>query len=162
MRLANTLALQQAGVDTDTPDVVGGEIIRDEDGRLTGILKDNAMLMVQKAIPEPTERQLDAWLDAAMQYVAGHGVTTVHDMSEGVGDGWAGLETYRRTAARGDLITRIYAVTPLAEWRMLAAEIEQNGHGDEWLKTGGVKGFMDGSVGSHTAAMLEPFTDTPD
>jgi predicted amidohydrolase YtcJ len=162
MALANTLALQQAGVDADTPDIAGGEIIRDEDGRPTGILKDNAMLLVQEAIPDPTERQLDAWLDAAMHYVAGHGVTTVHDMSDGVGDGWAGLETYRRAAARGDLITRIYAVTPLGEWRTLAADIEQNGRGDEWLKTGGVKGFMDGSLGSHTAAMLEPFTDTPD
>jgi len=162
MALANSLALQQAGVDADTPDIAGGEIIRDDDGRPTGILKDNAMLLVQEAIPEPTERQLDAWLDAAMRYVAGHGVTTVHDMSDGVGDGWAGLETYRRAAARGDLITRIYAVTPLGEWRTLVADIERNGRGNEWLKTGGVKGFMDGSLGSHTAAMLEPFTDTPE
>jgi hypothetical protein len=96
-----------------------------------------------------------------MRYVASNGVTTIHDMSDGVGDGWAGLETYRRAAARGDLITRIYAVTPLGEWQALVDDIERNGRGNEWLKTGGVKGFMDGSLGSHTAAMLEPFTDTP-
>ena len=161
MALANSLALQQAGVDADTPDIAGGEIVRDEDGRPSGILKDNAMMLVEEAVPEATERQLDGYLDAAMRYLAGNGVTTVHDMSDGVGDGWAGLETYRRAAARGGLITRIYAVTPLAEWQALADDIERHGRGDEWLKTGGVKGFMDGSLGSHTAAMLEPFTDTP-
>jgi predicted amidohydrolase YtcJ len=162
MALANSIALQQAGVDADTPDVAGGEIIRDEDGRPTGILKDNAMLLVQQATPEPTERQLDSYLDAAMQYVAANGVTTVHDMFDNVADGWAGLETYRRAEASGDLVTRIYAVTPLVEWRKLAEDIDRNGRGNEWLRTGGVKGFMDGSLGSHTAAMLEPFTDTPD
>lgn len=161
MALANSLALRQAGVDADTPDITGGEIVRDEDGRPSGILKDNAMMLVEEAVPEATERQLDSYLDAAMRYVASNGVTTVHDMSDGVGDGWAGLEAYRRAAARGDLITRIYAVTPLAEWQALADDIERNGRGNEWLKTGGVKGFMDGSLGSHTAAMLEPFTDTP-
>jgi predicted amidohydrolase YtcJ len=162
MALANSLALQQAGVDADTPDVAGGEIIRDDAGRPTGILKDNAMLLVQEAIPEPTERQLESYLDAAMRYVAANGVTTVHDMFDNVADGWAGLETYRRAAARGDLITRIYAVTPLGEWQRLADDIDRNGRGNEWLKTGGVKGFMDGSLGSHTAAMLAPFSDTPD
>ncbi|MDH3758708.1 MAG: amidohydrolase [Gammaproteobacteria bacterium] len=162
MALANSVALKQAGVDADTPDVAGGEIIRDEDGRPTGILKDNAMLLVQEAMPEPTERQLDIYLDAAMRYVAANGVTTVHDMFDNVADGWVGLETYRRAEARGDLITRIYAVTPLGEWQKLKDDIDRNGRGNEWLKTGGVKGFMDGSLGSHTAAMLEPFTDTPD
>jgi len=162
MALANSIALKQAGVDADTPEIAGGEIIRDEDGRPTGILKDNAMMLVQEAIPEATERQLDSYLDAAMQYVAANGVTTVHDMFDNVADGWAGLETYRRAEARGDLITRIYAVTPLVEWRELAEDIDRNGRGNEWLRTGGVKGFMDGSLGSHTAAMLEPFTDTPD
>ena len=162
MALANSLALRQAGVDADTPDVAGGEIIRDEDGRPTGILKDNAMALVEAAIPVPTERQLEGYLDAAMQYVAANGVTTVHDMYDSVGNGWLGIETYRRAAARGDLLTRIYAVTPLGEWQKLADDIERNGRGNEWLKTGGVKGFMDGSLGSHTAAMLEPFTDTPD
>ncbi len=162
MALANSIALKEAGVDADTPDVAGGEIIRDETGRPTGILKDNAMLLVQEAIPEPTERQLDSYLDAAMQYVAANGVTSVHDMFDNVADGWVGLETYRRAEARGDLKTRIYAVTPLVEWRKLAQDIDRNGRGNEWLRTGGVKGFMDGSLGSHTAAMLEPFTDTPD
>jgi predicted amidohydrolase YtcJ len=143
------------------PPPAGGEIIRDEEGRPTGILKDNAMLLVQAAVPAPTERQLEGYLAAAMQYVATNGVTTVHDMLEYSEEGWMALDTYRRAAARGDLITRIYAVTPLGEWQKLADDIDRNGRGNEWLKTGGVKCFMDGSLGSHTAAMLEPFTDTP-
>ena len=161
MALANSLALQRAGVDADTPDVAGGEIIRDANGEPTGILKDNAKSMVEAVIPEPTERQQDAWLDAAMKYVAGHGITTVHDMFDNAGDGWAGLETYRRAEARGDLVTRIYAVTPLGEWQRLKDEVDLNGRGSDWLRIGGVKGFMDGSLGSHTAAMQAPFTDRP-
>ena len=161
MALANSLALSRAGVDADTPDIAGGEIVRDDNGRPTGILKDNAMLLVQEAVPVPTARQLEGYLDAAMQYVAANGVTTVHDMLDSSEESWMALDTYRRAAARGDLVTRIYAVTPLGEWQRLADDIEQNGRGNDWLKTGAVKGFMDGSLGSHTAAMLAPFTDTP-
>ena len=89
MALANSLALQQAGIDADTPDVAGGEIIRDANGEPTGILKDNAMSLVQEAIPEPTEEQLDAYLDVAMEYVSSHGVTTDDALSDDVGHGWA-------------------------------------------------------------------------
>jgi predicted amidohydrolase YtcJ len=161
MGVANSRALELAGVDAGTPDVPGGEIVRDEDGEPTGVLKDNAMGLVFHAIPGPSDAQYDAYLDAAMRYVASNGVTTVHDMFDGTGDSWQGLETYRRARANGTLITRIYSVLPLADWRALAEDIERNGSGDEWLRTGGVKGFMDGSLGSHTAAFLEPYTDAP-
>jgi predicted amidohydrolase YtcJ/glyoxylase-like metal-dependent hydrolase (beta-lactamase superfamily II) len=162
MALANSVALDLAGVDADTPDVTGGEIIRDAQSRPTGILKDNAMRLVHKVMPEPTESQLDRYLDAAMRYVAENGVTTVHDMFADDFDSWLSLATYRRAEANAALITRIYSVTPLVEWQKLSEDIAVHGRGSEWLKTGGVKGFMDGSLGSHTAAFLEPFTDTPD
>lgn len=158
MGVANSLALKLAGVDAETPDVAGGDIVRDADGRPTGVLKDNAMALLFDAMPEPTDRQLDEFLDAAMRYVAGNGVTSVHDM----GDGPRSLETYRRADADNALITRIYAVTPLEAWQWLADDIETRGRGNDWLRTGGVKGFMDGSLGSHTAAFLEPYTDAPD
>ena len=58
----------------------------------------------------------------------------------------------------GRLKVRIYSVAPLPEWQRLAADVAAHGRGSDWLKTGGVKGFMDGSLGSHTAAFLEPFT----
>ena len=157
MALANSLALQLAGVDADTPDVDGGEIVRYEDGRPTGILKDNAMGLVDTAVPAASAAQLDREARAAMEHVAGNGVTSVHDMA-----GWQSLATYRRAADRGGLITRIYSVVPLRDWERLRDEVAASGVGDSWLRIGGLKGFMDGSLGSHTAAMLEPFTDAPD
>lgn len=157
MALANSIALQLAGVDADTADMYGGTIIRYEDGRPTGLLKDNAMLLVEEAIPEAAAEKLDREAVAAMKYVAANGVTSVHDMA-----GWDSLATYRRAEIRGDLITRIYSAVPLRSWERLRDEVEQRGTGSKWLRIGGLKGFMDGSLGSHTAAMLEPFTDAPD
>ncbi len=72
------------------------------------------------------------------------------------------LATYRRAEITDDLITRIYSVVPLQDWEQLRDEVEQRGTAAEWLRIGGLKGFMDGSLGSHTAAMLEPFTDAPE
>ena len=157
MALANSLALGLAGVDADTADVAGGEIVRYRDGRPTGILKDNAMMLVQDAVPAATDAQLDREVLAAMRHVAGNGVTTVHDMA-----GWQSLAAYRRAHDRGDMITRVYSVVPLRDWQKLRDEVAASGTGDDWLRIGGLKGFMDGSLGSHTAAMLEPFTDAPD
>ncbi len=157
MALANSLALDLAGVDADTPDVEGGDIVRDAAGRPTGVLKDNAMSLVERWVPPPSEAQLDRAIEAAMRHVAAQGVTTVHDMAA-----WPSLAAYRRAHERNAMITRVYSVVPLADWRRLADEVRERGRGDEWLKIGGLKGFMDGSLGSHTAAFLEPFTDAPD
>lgn len=157
MGLANSRALALAGVDADTPDVQGGEIVRDESGKPTGILKDNAMALVERAVPPPGETQLDRQIAAAMEHVASKGVTSIHDMAS-----WDSLAAYRRAHGAGKLITRIYSVVPLSDWQRLADEVAENGRGDRWLRIGGLKGFMDGSLGSHTAAFLEPFTDAPD
>jgi hypothetical protein len=157
MSLANSLALKAARVDADTPDVAGGEIVRDESGAPTGVLKDNAMGLIDAAVPAPGKAQLDREARAAMAYVASKGVTSIHDMA-----GWDSLAAYRRLKARGELSTRIYSVMPLEHWRQLRDEVSRSGRGDAWLRIGGLKGFMDGSLGSHTAAFLEPFTDAPE
>jgi hypothetical protein len=157
MALANSRALELAGVDADTPDMAGGEIVRDETGRPTGILKDNAMSLVESAVPVASAAKLDREIDAAMRHVAANGVTSVHDMA-----GWDSLEAYRRAREKEALITRIYSVMPLSDWERLEDEVATQGRGDAWLRWGGLKGFMDGSLGSHTAAFLEPFTDAPD
>jgi len=157
MALANSLALKLAGVDADTPDIDGGTIVRDAAGYPTGILKDNAMPLVMAAVPAPGNELMDRQIEAAMQYVAAQGVTTVHDMAS-----WTSLASYRRLKAAGKLKTRIYSVVPLSEWAQLRDEVAKNGRGDDWLRIGGLKGFMDGSLGSHTAAMLEPFTNAPE
>jgi hypothetical protein len=157
MALANTRALTLAGVDAQTAEVPGGEIVRDADGRPTGVLKDNAMSLVQQVVPAPGEALLDRQVASAMRYVAGNGVTTVHDMGD-----WASLAAWRRSQERGGMITRVYAVVPLADWERLREEVAARGRGDAWLRIGGLKGFMDGSLGSHTAAFLDPFTDAPE
>jgi predicted amidohydrolase YtcJ len=92
-----------------------------------------------------------------MRYVASNGVTSVHDMA-----GFESLAAYRRAKNRGEMTTRIYSVVPLQQWQRLRDEVAANGSGDEWLRIGGLKDFMDGSLGSHTAAFFEPYTDAPD
>ena len=159
MGLANSLAMGLAGVDGDIQEVEGGTVVRGADGALTGVFKDNAMELIAKAIPAPGEAQLDKIVEAASAFVASKGVTSVHDMSY---VGLPEVEAYRRARDTGRLKTRIYAAIPLASWPVLQEELARSGPGDEWVKIGGLKGFMDGSLGSHTAAMLEAFTDSPE
>jgi predicted amidohydrolase YtcJ len=157
MGLANSAALATAGVGQDTPDTAGGTIVRDAAGHPTGILKDNATELVTRVIPEPTTDAQDKALDAAMAYVAAQGVTSVVNM----GYTWDDLATFERAHAAGRMKTRIYSVQPLASWQRLRDTIAARGRGDAWLTIGGCKAFVDGSLGSHTAAMLAPFTDAP-
>jgi len=157
MALANSAALEAAAVDASTGDVEGGEIVRGADGRPTGVLKDNAMSLVARVVPEPTDDQVDRALDAAMAHVAERGITSVHHMGS-----WDDLEAFRRARQAGRLTTRIYAAVPLSTWERLAQEVEARGRGDEWLRIGGLKGFVDGSLGSHTAAFFDPYADAPD
>lgn len=153
MSLANTAALKAAKVDDRVKDVAGGSVVRAK-GRITGLLKDNAQDYIGPVVPVPSAEQEDRALEAAMNYVASKGVTSVHNMS-------GGLDAMDRARAAGTLITRIYAGMPISEWRLLDARIKQQGRGDHWLQTGVLKGFVDGSLGSHTAAFLESFTDVP-
>ncbi len=156
MLLANGAAMRAAGVDASTPDVEGGEIVRDASGAPTGVFKDNAMALVARALPAASRELDDRALDAAMAYVAEQGVTTVHHMG-----GFEELAVFRRAHDEGRLDTRVVACTPLSQWDRLAALVDENGRGDDALRWGCLKGFVDGSLGSHTAAFFEPFTDTP-
>lgn len=156
MSLANSAAMRAAGITRDTKDVAGGEIVRDEQGNPTGIFKDNAAGLVGRVVPDPLAAQEDSALDAAMRHVAEQGVTSVHNMGS-----WRDLEIFGRAHAARRLRTRIYAAVPLASWQRLRDTVVARGRGDEWFRIGALKGFVDGSLGSHTAAMLEPFTDTP-
>lgn len=154
MSLANSAALKAAGITKTVRDVPGGTIVRNNKGELTGVFKDNAMDMIFDKVPPPTEQQVDNALQAAMKYVASQGVTSVHHMA-GYMDG---LE---RARANNNMITRIYAMMPINQWPSLAEKVKREGKGDKWLKIGGLKGFVDGSLGSHTAAFFRPFTDAP-
>ena len=156
MSLANSLALAAAKVTRATHDVQGGTIVRDASGEPTGVLKDNAMSLVYGAIPDPSPEMEDRALDAAMHFVAAQGVTSVDHMGT-----WRDLAVFERAHDAGRLITRISAAVPLSTWEQLRDTVAARGHGDAWLRIGGLKGFVDGSLGSHTAAFLEPYTDAP-
>ena len=162
MVLANTAALRAAGIGDDVPDVPGGTIVRDAKGRPTGVFKDNASALVEKAITLPTDAQWARALDTAMTYVAMRGVTSVHHVGPaGAGGAWDELAALRRAHAAGTLRTRFRVAVPLAEWARLRDTVQAHGTGDDWLRIGMLKGFVDGSLGSHTAAMLSGFTDVP-
>lgn len=156
MALANSAALRAAGITRATAEVEGGTIVRDAAGEPTGILKDNAQALVDRAVPDWSDEQKDEGLAAAMRHVARHGVTSVQNMGS-----WDDLATVERAHRAGRLVTRIYAVVPLASWERLRDTVVKRGRGDQWVRIGGLKGFVDGSLGSHTAAFLEPFTDSP-
>lgn len=156
MGLANSAALRAAGVDANTADVPGGTIVRGADRAPTGILKDNAQSLIDRAVAEPSPEVTDRAVDAAMSYLAGNGVTSVHNMGT-----FADLVAFQRAERDGRMKTRIYAVVPLASWQQLRDTVAAHGRGNAWLHIGGLKGFVDGSLGSHTAAMLQPFTDAP-
>lgn len=156
MGLANGAALRAAGITRATPDVDGGTIVRDGSGEPTGILKDNATGLIGRVIPPPTNQQLERALEAAMRFVAEQGVTSVHHMGT-----WDELAAFERAHHAGRLRTRIYAAVPLSTWPRLRDTVAARGRGDAWLKRGILKAYVDGSLGSHTAAFFEPFTDAP-
>ncbi|HVF42328.1 MAG TPA: amidohydrolase [Pyrinomonadaceae bacterium] len=157
MALANSYALKLAGVTRETPDPPGGLIVRDPaTGEPTGVLKDAAQGFVWKVFPEPSfEEKLEA-ARAATAHAAAHGVTSVQDMSAGNDVG-----VYQTLLERGELMTRIYAVSPLSDWERLGRVGVRRAFGDDWLRIGGLKGFADGSLGSTTALFFEPYLDSP-
>ena len=158
MGLANSVALRLGGVTKDTPDPPGGMIVRDPaTGEPTGILKDTAMGLVSARIPASGRDQRLAFARAATEHAARLGVTSVQDMSGG-----DDADVYESLRKRGELKTRIYAMWPLARWRLLADRGLRAGAGDVWLRQGGLKGFADGSLGSTTAWFFEPYLDSPE
>ena len=157
MALANSLALKLAGVSRETKDPDGGVIVRDsKTGEPTGILKDAAQSFVWKVIPAASFEEKLAAARAATNHAASLGVTSVQDMSAG-----ADVGVYQTLLDRGELKTRVYAVWPLPGWDRLARTGVRAHFGSAMLRTGGLKGFADGSLGSTTALFFEPYLDAP-
>lgn len=158
MAMANSEALKLAGIDKNTKSPSGGVIVKDSiTGEPTGMLRDEAMSLVSSVIPEATEDELDESLQRALKEALEYGVTEVNDM--GSYGGWADLSTYRRAYRNNKLAIRIYAFMPLSDWEKLNSYVKENGRGDDRLRWGGVKGFVDGSLGSTTAWFYEPYLD---
>jgi predicted amidohydrolase YtcJ len=156
MALANSLVLNLAGVTRDSKDPDGGVIVRNANGEPTGVLKDAAQSLVWKVFPPRSFDERLAAARAATDYAASLGVTSVQDMSAG-----ADVGVYQTLLDRGELKTRIYAVWPLPSWERLATTGVRAHFGSAMLRTGGLKGFADGSLGSTTALFFDPYLDAP-
>src|ERR1051325_7545087 len=157
MGLANSAALKLARVTRGTPSPAGGTVVKDaRTGEPTGVLKDDAMALVYSAIPDESDAEYEEALRAALDYAASVGLTSIQDIT-----GWRDYEVYKKFKEAGRLTVRVYARTPMREWRRQADLVKRQGAGDDWLRLGGLKAFMDGSLGSTTALFFEPFTDAP-
>jgi predicted amidohydrolase YtcJ/beta-lactamase class A len=155
MGLANTVALRLAKITKETEDPPGGTIVKDpKTGEPTGVLKDAAMSLVWPLVPDPSDAEYDEALAAAMKEAARVGVTSIQDITA-----WPHYEVYKRFRDSGRLTVRVYGRTPLAQWKRQAELVARQGKGDDWLRLGGLKAFMDGSLGSTTALFFEPYAD---
>lgn len=154
MALANSAALDLSGITSRVRDIAGGSIVRDSKGELTGILKDNAMNIVSDHIPPASAEETDTALVAAMRYFASNGITSVHAV-----DASAYRDAIERLKGDGMLTTRVYIMEPLGSRDYQTSPFVADDKDDNMTKSGGVKGFVDGSLGSHTAAFLEPYSD---
>jgi len=160
MALANSYALNLAKITRHTPDPPGGQIVCDHRGEPTGLLRDAAMDLVSRLIPEPSEEKRTNAALAAIQEAARLGVTSVNTMCS-----QADVALFRKLFQDGKLTVRIYAFTPLPELDKSheGSDEEREIQGsDDFVRVGGVKGFMDGSLGSTTAWFYEPYLDDPD
>ncbi len=158
MSLANSVALKLAGVTRETKDPPGGLIVREaKTGEPTGVLKDAAMSFVWKVVPPSSFEEKLTAARAATEHAARLGVTSVQDVSAG-----NDVAVYQTLLDRGQLKTRIYAVSPLPSWERLARTGVRSHFGSGMLRIGGLKGFSDGSLGSTTAFFYEPYKDAPD
>ncbi len=157
MVLANSTALKLAGVTKDTPVPLGGEIVKDPVTREpTGILKDTAMDLVYAKIPEPSFAEKLEAAEASLRHAAENGVTSVHEMADA-----ASFAVFEELARRNRLTARVHVYIPVTEVDTLARLKLKSPFGSPYLKLAGLKGFMDGSLGSATAYFFEPYTDDP-
>ena len=155
--VANTRALQLASVTVASKDPAGGKIDRDDSGTPNGILREKAQGLVYAVIPKPAHDKRRQALQLALADLASHGVTSAQDYSD-----WENFPVYEELEHEGKLTARI------SEWLTFDDSIaelnrKRDSHpaSDNMLHTGMLKGFMDGSLGSKTAALLEPYSDDP-
>jgi predicted amidohydrolase YtcJ len=158
---ANSLALKLANVTRDTPNPEGGEILRDARGEPTGILKETAAVLVARVVPDPPREEKLQAIERALGEARRYGITSVSDSISG----YETLALYRELLAQNRLTVRI------GEWLSMEDSIDVlKRQREEFnalkvdpfrIRISAVKGYVDGTLGSHTAAMLAPFSDDP-
>ncbi len=153
MGLANSKALELAGITSETQNPAGGLIVKDiETGEPTGILKDNAMDLVFDIIPDkPFEENIEAAL-RSLEEAKKLGITTVHDMTQ-AGE----LEAYQEVERIGTLTCRIYSIWPIDGYDEIIRSGITAGNDEGLIKRGALKGYADGSLGASTAWFFEPY-----
>ena len=155
--VANTRALQLASITIASRDPKGGQIDRNASGQPDGILRETAKGAVLSVIPKPTHDKRRRSIETALQELAQWGITSAQDNSS-----WEDFQIYEEIEREGKLTARISEWLPFdASLDELEAKRKQHPQSDNMLHTGMLKGFMDGSLGSHTAALLEPYADDP-
>lgn len=162
--LANSLALRAAGITRDTPDPENGAIVRGPTGEPTGLLRGEAYKLVARVIPPPAFTQQLAEARAALAEARRWGVTSIHDNT-----GFEQLEVFKALHKNGELTLRVWARMPLTEWARLKEHIRsyrvpagQGGWGDQYIRLGGLKGWVDGIMGNSTALFFEPYSHQPE
>ncbi len=164
LAVANTRALQLAGITIASKDPQGGKIDRDENAQPTGILRDMATQAVRAVIPPPTHEKRRRGIEVALAELAEHGVTSAQDCST-VEQGcstWEDFQIYEELEKEGKLTTRITEWLPFeGSVQELKQKRDSHPQSDLMLHTGMLKAYMDGSLGGHTAALMEPYSDDP-
>jgi len=157
MAWANSAALRLAGVTASTPDPVNGKIQRDEHGRATGILLETAAELVSAVIPQPSEESIAEAIRQAQPMLWRMGLTGVHDF-----DKRACFLALQRLHAHGGLRLRVVKSIPVEDLDHASELGLRSGFGDDFLRIGAVKVFMDGALGPRTAAMFQPYSNEPE
>jgi len=153
----NSAALAVARITRETPDPPGGRIVRDGAGEPTGLLLERAVELVAKVAPAPSSQVLDEAMREAQAEAHRLGVTGIHDVEDE--RAW---RSFRRLEQSGELRLRVLFQPPVASLPDLIRRGARSGAGTAWLGMGGVKLFLDGSLGSRTAWMLEPYEGSRD
>lgn len=163
MAVANTRALQLAGIDAKTPNIPGGVVYRVPGSQEpTGLLRDAAMMLVERVIPPPSESEIATSVRDALAEIRANGITSVQDMNGSDAETRRRmLRLYQHLAREGKLTCRIHLRWPLLSWKELADLGVTANFGDDWVRIGGVKGFIDGSLGSTTAKFFKPYLNEP-
>jgi predicted amidohydrolase YtcJ len=157
----NTAALRAAGVTRDTPDPPGGVIGRDESGEPDGLLKEEATGLVHRVIPPPSSEMREQAALTASAALHRLGVTAVHNFTGAAPEGSDNFLALQRLAAHGRLTMRAVCCLPERVLDHAAACGLRTGFGDAMVRVGPLKIFADGTLGSQTASMLEPYEGQP-
>ena len=157
MSLANSLVIALSGVTTDDEDPLGGYIARDEEGAPAGVFKDTAQDAIFKIMPKTSDQENTRAIKAATDLALSNGVTQIHDVNL-----WSDLEAFKKVNDAKDLNLRVYSFVPLASWERLRDYVSVNGMSNGMHRWGGLKGMVDGSLGSTTAWFYDPYNDEPE